>query len=137
MSDLNNKHLPSDIDSLTRKDLVQIYHIHAEEFQKLQAENEKLKAQNIRLAVNVESCAELIHMDMGQAIERLFEIDNTEESELVAQRDLEQQAKGVEDFIKSIDPYISRGESWILRFDDVISDEYLEKLRQQASELNK
>ena len=36
MSDLNNKHLPSDIDSLTRKDLVEIYHIHAEEMQTAQ-----------------------------------------------------------------------------------------------------
>ena len=36
MSDLNNKHLPSDIDSLTRKDLVEIYHIHVEEMQTAQ-----------------------------------------------------------------------------------------------------
>ena len=34
MSNLNNKHLPSDIDSLTRKDLVAIYFIHVEEYQK-------------------------------------------------------------------------------------------------------
>jgi hypothetical protein len=36
VSDLNNKHLPSDIDSLTRKDLVEIYHIHVEEMQTAQ-----------------------------------------------------------------------------------------------------
>ncbi len=42
MSDINNKHLPSDIDSLTRKDLVEIYHIHAEEYQRLLDENERL-----------------------------------------------------------------------------------------------
>lgn len=35
MSNLNNKHLPSDIDSLTRKDLVEIYHIQVEEHQKM------------------------------------------------------------------------------------------------------
>lgn len=44
MSDLNNKHLPSDIDSLTRKDLVEIYHIHAEEFQKLQQANNEAQS---------------------------------------------------------------------------------------------
>ena len=27
------KHLPSDIDNLTRRELVEIYHIHAEEYQ--------------------------------------------------------------------------------------------------------
>ncbi len=42
MSNINNKHLPSDIDSLTRKDLVEIYHIHAEEYQRLLDENERL-----------------------------------------------------------------------------------------------
>lgn len=35
MSSLTNKHLPSDIDSLTRKDLVELYYIHADEFRKL------------------------------------------------------------------------------------------------------
>lgn len=30
-----NKHLPSDIESLTRKELVEIYHIHVEEFKAL------------------------------------------------------------------------------------------------------
>ena len=43
MTDLNNKHLPSDINSLTRKDLVEIYDIHAEEFRKLLAENAELR----------------------------------------------------------------------------------------------
>ena len=33
MSNLNNKHLPSDLDSLTKKDLVEIFHIHMEEMQ--------------------------------------------------------------------------------------------------------
>ncbi len=42
MSHINNKHLPSDIDSLTRKDLIEIYHIHVEEYQALLAENERL-----------------------------------------------------------------------------------------------
>ena len=43
MSDLNNKHLPSDIDSLTRKDLVEIYHIHAEEMKAAQKQIAELE----------------------------------------------------------------------------------------------
>ena len=35
MSDLNNKHLPSDVDKLTRKDLVELFHIQMAENQEL------------------------------------------------------------------------------------------------------
>tara|TARA_R110002124_G_scaffold217788_1_gene383379 strand:- start:90 stop:626 length:537 start_codon:yes stop_codon:yes gene_type:complete len=63
----------------------------------LEAEVESLKSQNIELAVCAEACQELTEMDLGSAIERLFEIDNTESSELVKQHNLKQQAKGIED----------------------------------------
>ena len=45
MSNLNNKHLPSDISSLTRKDLVEFSKIQMEEYKKLLEENEQLKAE--------------------------------------------------------------------------------------------
>lgn len=45
MSDLNNKHLPSDIDSLNRKDLVELYHIQVAEHQRMLKELEQQQAQ--------------------------------------------------------------------------------------------
>lgn len=56
-----------------------------DELVKRQVKCDTLQEQNQCLAVNVEACQELIHMDMGQAIERLFEIDNTESKKLVSQ----------------------------------------------------
>jgi len=99
----------------------------------LEAEVENLKSQNIRLAVNVESCAELVHMDMGQAIERLLEIDNTEESELVAHRDRDQQAKGITDAVKA-----TASDKYRLPMRDACELlDYANQLRKQANELNK
>jgi hypothetical protein len=53
-------------------------------------------------------------------------------SEEQARRDLEQQAKGIEDFFNSIDPQISMGERklWSLQSHNV--DCYLDNLREQA-----
>jgi hypothetical protein len=45
-----NKHLPSDIDKLTRKELAEIYLIHVEEYQKLNAQLASAKADGIREA---------------------------------------------------------------------------------------
>lgn len=37
------KFLPDDINTLTRKDLVEIYHIHVKEYKNLQQENKRLR----------------------------------------------------------------------------------------------
>lgn len=78
MSDLNNKHLPSDIDSLTRKNLVELWLIQAEEHKKMLAEIEQLKAQiaTSKPELTFETC---FHTFIDE----------------IAIRDLEQQAKGV------------------------------------------
>jgi len=102
----------------------------------LQAENEKLKAERDELSILIANAAIIAaHPPKDNAILAALCGNGLKAETLVEILKLEQQAKGVDDFIKSIDPYISRGESWILRFDDVIADEYLEQLRQQASEL--
>ena len=47
-------------------------------------------------------------------------------------RDLEQQAKGVEDFFKSHEPRISMGKSAIWEVDDVLVDEAIKALKEQV-----
>jgi len=49
-------------------------------------------------------------------------------------RNLEQQAKGVEDFLAQLTPYISRGDQAIWRLDNDDRDEFTSKLRNQAKE---
>lgn len=56
----------------------------------------ELKELNLELAVNVEACCELTEMDMGAAIDRLLEIDNTEARELVNKFAIEQKIDGIE-----------------------------------------
>jgi hypothetical protein len=51
MSDLNNKHLPSDIDSLTRKDLVELFHIQMAENQKLVKQVAELERERDELII--------------------------------------------------------------------------------------
>lgn len=50
----------------------------------------ELEELNLELAVNVEACCELTEIEMGAAIDRLLEIDNTEARELVKKFALEQ-----------------------------------------------
>jgi hypothetical protein len=51
----------------------------------------KLEKINLELAANVEACCELTEMDMGAAIDRLFEIDNTESKALLNKFAIEKQ----------------------------------------------
>jgi hypothetical protein len=53
---------------------------------------------------------------------------------VLAIRDLEQQAKGIEDFLAQLTPYISRGDQAIWKLDNDDRDEFTSKLRQQAKE---
>jgi predicted RNase H-like nuclease (RuvC/YqgF family) len=55
----------------------------------------ELERINLELAVNVESCCELVDMDMGAAIERLFEIDNTESKALLKEFAIEQKQAAI------------------------------------------
>ena len=99
MSDLNNKHLPSDIDSLTRKDLVEIYHIHAEEMKAAQnsiAELEKeIFTQSQESKEAVERAIEII-LEKDERIAEL--VKRTAKVELafaiLESHNLEQQRKG-------------------------------------------
>ena len=43
----------------------------------------ELEQINLELAANVEACCELTEIDMGAAIDRIFEIDNTESKALL------------------------------------------------------
>lgn len=64
--------------------------------------NERVKSleqTNLELAANVESCCELVDMDMGAAIERLFEIDNTESKALLNKFAIEKKVEMVEEII--------------------------------------
>lgn len=61
-----------------------------------------LEQANLELAVNVEACCELTEMDMGAAIERLFEIDNTESKDLLNKFAIENQTKALDDLLEEI-----------------------------------
>jgi hypothetical protein len=75
-----NKHLPTDIDKLSRKELVEIYHIHAEEMQKALSRIAELEKQ----LKDAEECLTIAYMQgASNAHKRRW------------QRDLEMQAKGI------------------------------------------
>ncbi|GMM70855.1 hypothetical protein MTsDn5_08070 [Alteromonas gracilis] len=59
----------------------------------------KLEQINLELAANVEACCELTEMDMGAAIERLFEIDNTESKALLNKFAIEKKIEALESFV--------------------------------------
>ena len=66
--------------------------------EKLAKANERVKSleqTNLELAANVESCCELVDMDMGAAIERLFEIDNTESKALLNKFAIEKKQEAI------------------------------------------
>lgn len=55
----------------------------------------ELEEVNLELAANVEACCELTDMDMGAAIERLFEIDNTESKALLNKFAIEKKQEAI------------------------------------------
>ena len=55
----------------------------------------ELEQANLELAANVEACCELTDMDMGAAIERLFEIDNTESKALLNKFAIEKKQEAI------------------------------------------
>ncbi len=68
--------------------------------------NERLKELeqiNLELAANVEACCELTEMDMVAAIDRLFEIDNTESKELLNKFAIEKKIEGAYAVISLLD----------------------------------
>ena len=64
MSDINNKHIPEDLDSLTRKDMVELFKIQLEEHQGFIKEIESLREQ------------------LAKANERVKELDGKFESQM-------------------------------------------------------
>ena len=72
----------------------------------LAKENEMLRQSNLELAANVEACCELVNMDMDSAIDRLFEIDNTESKSLLNKFAIEQQIKALEEFKKECGMFV-------------------------------
>ena len=71
--------------------------------QKLAKANERVKEleqANLELAANVEACCELTDMDMGAAIERLFEIDNTESKALLNKFAIENKIEALKEQLK-------------------------------------
>lgn len=74
--------------------------------EKLAKANERVKSleqTNLELAANVESCCKLVDMDMGAAIERLFEIDNTESKALLNKFAIEKKIEALKDFKSAFD----------------------------------
>lgn len=61
----------------------------------------ELEQANLELAANVEACCELTDMDMGAAIERLFEIDNTESKALLNKFAIEKKIEALEGALQS------------------------------------
>lgn len=59
----------------------------------------KLEQINLELAANVEACCELTEMDMGAAIDRLFEIDNTESKALLNKFAIEKKIESINEAI--------------------------------------
>lgn len=71
--------------------------------------NERVKSleqTNLELAANVESCCELVDMDMGAAIERLFEIDNTESKALLNKFAIEKKIDLLSEMVSSASDYM-------------------------------
>ena len=64
----------------------------------------ELEQVNLVLAANVEACCELTEMDIGAAIERLFEIDNTESKTLLNKFAIEKKIEGAYSVISLLDP---------------------------------
>jgi hypothetical protein len=62
----------------------------------------ELEELNLELSVNVEACCELTEMEMGAAIERLLEIDNTESKELVNKFAIEQKIEALKETSKDL-----------------------------------
>ena len=60
----------------------------------------ELEQANLELAANVEACCELTDMDMGAAIERLFEIDNTESKALLNKFAIENKIEALKEQLK-------------------------------------
>lgn len=66
----------------------------------------ELEQVNLELAANVEACCELTEMDMGAAIERLFEIDNTESKSLLNKFAIEKKLELLSDMVSSANDYL-------------------------------
>jgi hypothetical protein len=78
------------------------------------------------LAALVDEHCILNELGLSERIQKLISV--------LAIRDLEQQAKGIEDFLAQLTPYISRGDQAIWKLDNDDRDEFTSKLRQQAKE---
>lgn len=91
----------------------------------------ELEEVNLELAANVEACCELTEMDMGAAIERLLEIDNTESKALLEDFALKQKLEVLEDCIRE-HAFISHNYNDDMIFASDVSDE-IEQLRKGAS----
>lgn len=72
-------------------------YIKFDDYQLLEKRLAEVERINLELSSNVEACCELVDMDMGAAIDRLFEIDNTESKALLNKFAIEQQIKALED----------------------------------------
>ena len=66
-----------------------------DELKKANERARELEEVNLELAANVEACCELTDMDMGAAIERLFEIDNTESKALLNKFAIEKKQEAI------------------------------------------
>jgi DNA repair exonuclease SbcCD ATPase subunit len=105
--------------------------------QKLAKANErvrKLEEANLELAANVEACCELVDMDMGAAIERLFEIDNTESKALLNKFAIEKKCESVSELNTYFVNRANReGEMLPIYFPDWCND-FREQLRKEQSD---
>jgi hypothetical protein len=84
--------------------LLEIHRANQKIHEQLTAANDRVKELervNLELAANVEACCELTEMDMGSAIDRIFEIDNTESAQLLNKFAIEQQVKFGRDLLEN------------------------------------
>ena len=90
----------------------------------------ELEQANLELAANVEACCELTDMDMGAAIERLFEIDNTESKALLNKFAIEKKIEALKSFAS-----YAKGDDWEdAHLQEAIKIEIEQLRKEQASE---
>ena len=102
---LNEDHTPDGFPAVKMSEINGLIEIIEKQSIQLAKANERvreLEQTNLELAVSAEACCELTEMDMGSAVERLFEIDNTESAELVNKFAIEKKIEFKNDLIKHL-----------------------------------
>lgn len=110
MSNTNNKHIPEDLDSLTRKDMVELFKIQVEEHQGFIKENQELRTQLAKANERVKELELVIvaitHADETGYVDDVGFIEGwsdvcDEAKALLNKFAIEKKAEGVKGFVES------------------------------------